>query len=1060
MLGQLDDLKQSKVYISLQKRHQVDRDPEAQKYLSRIGSAFESLHKYLAEVRRYFSHFTDHSITHSIRIVNRIGNFLSDDQLGKLTSTELYLLIACPLMHDIGMVVGENEVDELLANNQFRKQSENFRQSNNIEKNDDWERNGIGRLFIADFVRRHHGLRARKFALSDVLPVTLLTAGSESTKFWIGKICESHTLPFSNIAEESCFPTRLLLDERRVNTRFVALCLRLGDLLDINTNRVCPMLRSLSEPLHFTSAAHWDQYSKIQILETTPGNDVIVSGVCPTQESHRVLKQWLSWLEQELADSMQLLNTSASNQQHYRLFLGALKDEVEPEKDKNGNPKYEFLEYRFNLDEQKVFERLFGERLYGRTDVAFRELLQNAIDATRIRVALECSKNHSWNEMLPNEKREFFDQTYETKRHDFPLKVEFEPKVDPMTGHQSFWLHIEDQGVGMSREVISDYLLKVGRSRWREDQRVKHLQTGTVGEFGVGFLSTFMISDKTIIQTQSCLPDENGIEATVYNWDGYLSTRPLNSERCGTRVSMLLKPQFAGELCSLENILSKWCPHIELPVKLVGENGNEIIVEPTKNGPAGSHDGLTQLFLHKSKSTVCVDSVSKLRDGSNFTSVCQDGIAVPEIPPPLLEIPEQQILRWRRIRINLIGYDRIELDLSRNLMKGGHEKLWDELSKKIWGGLATNGLSFRDCRSMLAEYLSAEFVRKKGKLVMLVGPNDRFAMADPEVDPASSDLNFGELEDRTLGDWCPIESVCTCLLPNFSSLFVDEKLQISTAWLVDNEQYYYSSFDSYEYEKDIQSFEQEYIHQATQAKDEFLESQAIEEEFKQQYATSPFQDDATGDYWASKVALTEFPSTVASKDAISTLIRHYPKLQCLNAKYGTLTKTNGTDLVGIGAFRVSENWWVIRDVVDGVWTPVFAPEINFVLDNGRENSFAYADYILFILFRVWPPNNHHEWGKGWPLSDLMIRLGEHMTEIVEGNEGRNPYTPNYEDEKAFEEYELRVNDIGLEEIQKLSDEWERDVYKSIFLEKIEGKVDTSKLQAMLPSWDVEFWNTK
>jgi hypothetical protein len=1050
MIGEFDDLRQTRVYSVLERRITEKRDPLAQEYTSYIGASFKSLHKYLDEVRRYFHQFTDHSITHSIRIVSRIGSFLDDEQLEALTTAELYLLIACPLMHDIGMVVGEKEVDALLKNPKFAEESKAFRLRNSIQAGDDWERKGIGRMFLTDYIRRHHGERARSTLLSDVTPVRMLTGENKAVASWIGKICEAHTRSFADVADPREFPDRLLLDERRVNTRFIAICLRLGDLLDINTNRVCPALRMLSEPLHFISKNHWDQYSGIEILETAPGKDIVIAGTCPTQDSHRVLKQWIGWLKNESANAVQLLSMSDARSRHYRLALGPVKDDVEPGTDAAGQPLYEFLEYKFNLDEEKVFKRLFGRELYGRVDVAFRELVQNAIDATRIRVAVECSSTESWRNSDANEKRQQFSQVYAKRRLELGLTLQVTRNIDNVSGKDRLWLKLTDQGIGMSRDVIRDYLLKVGRTRWREDERVRDLPVGTIGEFGIGFLSTFMISDRTVIRTQSCLPNEEGIEATIFTWDGYLATRSTTDGGVGTCVSLRLRDDACTQLSDLNKMVVQWCPYLELPIKLVGENGDTTILEPRAVGESPKRDKLTVVEFADCDSTVAVEGVSMVRGEGAEAAVCQDGIVIPEMLPPVLEVPEQQILRWRGIRINLLGKSRSGIQLSRGLLEGGQERFWSVNSQRVWAALATNGLKYASCRSALSEYSLAEYVRTKGQSVFLVGPGKRFTkhISNDLVRPES--LCFGELDSSEVARWCPHEEAATCLIPSFSDLLVDEQFVMSTTWATsEDSESYLTEEDEYEHTRDLADAFQRYGTDAVDGTDADEQKDGNAEEVVSVFAGD---QDGLAEYWASKLSEVEFPAATAFSGTVARLVDRF---QCVDkgpSGYAMLTNRSGVSLRDVGAFRMSESWWAMRHISTGVWTAIFIPELTFGLNAKQMGEMDDNDYLLYLVCRMWSPVRTPSWGRGWPNKNEMWKLGKQLDDILAEGEDVNPYEPPYDNDELLEEWEKKMEDITEKELREFKEEWERDNFTSIYFREVAGhKLSQCLSQAIGPA---------
>src|SRR6202030_388039 len=68
-------------------------------------------------------------------------------------------------------------------------------------------------------------------------------------------------------------------------------------------------------------------------------------------------------------------------------------------------------------------------------------------------------------------------------------------------------LTVSDNGTGMTQEIIERHLLKVGSSRY-QDQKFKEAYPtfSPISRFGIGVLSTFMISDEVEITT--CSADE------------------------------------------------------------------------------------------------------------------------------------------------------------------------------------------------------------------------------------------------------------------------------------------------------------------------------------------------------------------------------------------------------------------------------------------------------------------------------------------------------------------------------------------------------------------------
>ncbi len=173
----------------------------------------------------------------------------------------------------------------------------------------------------------------------------------------------------------------------------------------------------------------------------------------------------------------------------------------------------------------KVVANLGGQKLYGDDQtVPLRELIQNASDAVRARRVLE-------------------------KREDNWGSIHVHLGKDDQGRH---WLQVEDNGVGMTRTVLTKHLLNFGDSTWRSDD-ISDLFPGllakgfqSTGQFGIGFFSIFMWGERVEVITR---PYRAAMDATeVLEFPHGLASRPLlraarDSEQMregGTRVRVWL----------------------------------------------------------------------------------------------------------------------------------------------------------------------------------------------------------------------------------------------------------------------------------------------------------------------------------------------------------------------------------------------------------------------------------------------------------------------------------------------------------------------------------------
>lgn len=161
---------------------------------------------------------------------------------------------------------------------------------------------------------------------------------------------------------------------------------------------------------------------------------------------------------------------------------------------------YQSGDYHFSLSEDKILNLLTGDGLYNDDFIFIRELLQNAIDTSRHREFHEKQTNQSFIVS--------------------PIKVSF---FNDKFGYQ--WIRIDDFGMGMNEDIISNHLLKKGESYYNSDKfKLEKIKINKalakdfvpISRFGIGLLSCFMAGDRIEISTKhiSTLTDSHrlGIE--------------------------------------------------------------------------------------------------------------------------------------------------------------------------------------------------------------------------------------------------------------------------------------------------------------------------------------------------------------------------------------------------------------------------------------------------------------------------------------------------------------------------------------------------------------------
>ncbi len=211
-------------------------------------------------------------------------------------------------------------------------------------------------------------------------------------------------------------------------------------------------------------------------------------------------------------------------------------------------------DYRFKVNLGGMIE-ILSDHLYSSPDVFVRELLQNAADAITGR-------------------REIEDKELEGS---IILEIEEGKK-----------LVFTDNGQGLTEEEIHRFLAIIGESSKR-DLTDRSVRRDYIGQFGIGLLSCFMVSDEICLITRSCRDKD----APVLEWRGrpdgtYTIERiePSMTDRetidgPGTKIVLLAKEgmeeYFTRE--SMEDLISYYGLLLPFPV-LIRQNGKEKQINP------------------------------------------------------------------------------------------------------------------------------------------------------------------------------------------------------------------------------------------------------------------------------------------------------------------------------------------------------------------------------------------------------------------------------------------------------------------------------------------------
>src|SRR5262245_60356242 len=204
--------------------------------------------------------------------------------------------------------------------------------------------------------------------------------------------------------------------------------------------------------------------------------------------------------------------------------------------------------HKFQIHLRGIID-LLSKHLYSGPEVFVRELLQNGVDAIRA--------------------RQNSDPDYSGS-----LTLELHtPKGKPVT------LVATDDGIGLTEDEVHKFLATIGESSKRVAEGDR--PTDFIGQFGVGILSCFLVSDEIVVISKSAKGNEPAVEWRAKP-DGTYDVRTLAHELSpGTQVILTARDD-AEEFFRFERfaeLVKHFGGMLPYPIKVSSGKRNEIANE-------------------------------------------------------------------------------------------------------------------------------------------------------------------------------------------------------------------------------------------------------------------------------------------------------------------------------------------------------------------------------------------------------------------------------------------------------------------------------------------------
>ncbi len=205
--------------------------------------------------------------------------------------------------------------------------------------------------------------------------------------------------------------------------------------------------------------------------------------------------------------------------------------------------------HEFKSESKRLLDLMINS-IYTNKDIFLRELISNASDAL--------DKLYY---------RSLTDKNIKVKREDLGILLEKDEEKRTLT--------ISDNGCGMTKEELENNLgtiAKSGTLAFKENMS-KEEKTNVIGQFGVGFYSAFMVSDKITVTSKSIDSDE------AYTWesegaDGYTIKKAKKTDN-GTKIILHIKEDTEeNDYCKyldeyqIKGLVKKYSDYISFPIKM------------------------------------------------------------------------------------------------------------------------------------------------------------------------------------------------------------------------------------------------------------------------------------------------------------------------------------------------------------------------------------------------------------------------------------------------------------------------------------------------------------
>lgn len=499
----------------------------------------------LKTVIKNMPEFTLHDETHIFNMLTIMEKIIPASTMENLSIPDLLMLVLSVLLHDIGMAPEEkhirawkNQLSGDEYNEELRKENDVFSRfrmtythqladiDRLISQGDKGKAQLLEDYIVTEYIRTTHSVRARK-VIANYWAGKITYQDTDLTED-LASICFSHNENYTYLLNMETF--RLCGQDTYLCLPFIATMLRLADIIDFDPKRTPAVLFSHLAVKNPVSLVEWRKHQSINAW-TISSKKLVYSAQCEHPAIEAAILSFCDQIDDELRNGTVVLSNLAD--EGMDIDVSIYKVPLPPQIDRrkiaakkdiiSGNPIYRYHDTKFSLSKKQIIDLLMGTKLYGKPEVALRELLQNSIDACLLRQKL----SESW-------------------------EVEYTPRitVSLYTKNDIDYLQVKDNGIGMNQHIVDSYYTNVGCSYY-SSREFNELMASfkssftPISRFGIGILSCFMVCDSMEVTTRRIkdrFECDDALHISIEGYESLFVISDSDQKEPGTNTVLMLRP--------------------------------------------------------------------------------------------------------------------------------------------------------------------------------------------------------------------------------------------------------------------------------------------------------------------------------------------------------------------------------------------------------------------------------------------------------------------------------------------------------------------------------------